>query len=245
MTLDRSKGGTSVTDLTGRMVYELTGSSCEGYTQTMRFVTRMSGQDGQSTLSDLRSSSSEDAKAVKFKFSSSQYKNEKLDEQVAGEAERSGGGISVQLTRPKKADLKLAGSALYPIQHSIVLLDAAKAGKSLISTDLYDGSEKGDKVYATTAVIGRRMPPGENAKLPPVASAKPLDALPAWPVSLSYFEKGADKDKEDATPSYELGFLFFENGVSRKLRIDYGEFSVKGQLKDITFLEVAKCDRKP
>ena len=31
-----------VTAVTGRMVYELTGSACEGYTQNMRFVTRWS-----------------------------------------------------------------------------------------------------------------------------------------------------------------------------------------------------------
>jgi hypothetical protein len=243
MTLDRSKGGSSVTELSGRMVYELTGSSCDGYTQTMRFVTRMSGQDGQTTLNDLRSSSTEDATAKKFRFSSSQYKDEKLAEQVAGEAERTSSAIAVQLSRPKKAEHKLSAGALFPIQHSIALLEAAKAGKSLFTTDLYDGSEKGDKLYATTAVIGRRLAPGENTKLSAIAKAKPLDALPAWPVSLSYFDKG--KDNEDSVPTYELGFLYFENGVSRRLRIDYGEFSVRGTLKDITFLDVAKCDRKP
>ena len=45
-------------------------------------------------------------------------------------------------------------------------------------------------------------------------------------------------------PVYELSFLMFENGVSRKLYIDYGEFALKGELTEITFYEPSKCDRE-
>ena len=66
-----------------------------------------------------------------------------------------------------------------------------------------------------------------------------LDLVPAWPISISYFELG--KDKADAVPVYELSFVFFENGVSRKLAIDYGEFVIQGDLKEIKFLEAQPC----
>jgi hypothetical protein len=42
-------------------------------------------------------------------------------------------------------------------------------------------------------------------------------------------------------PAYELAFLYFENGVSRRLFIDYGEFAVRGTLQRVEFLELAKC----
>ncbi|MEQ1613044.1 MAG: DUF1849 family protein, partial [Hyphomicrobiaceae bacterium] len=109
--------------------------------------------------------------------------------------------------------------------------------------DLYDGSEKGEKVYATTAVIGGRQAPGKSPKAPNVKNAEKLDTLAAWPVSLSYFDKKADKS--DAAPSYELAFLFFENGVSQRLFIDYGDFSIRGALKDLVFLDTPPCDKKP
>ena len=73
ITLDRSRGGAGVSDMAGRMVYELTGSECEGYTQSMRFITRMTNQEGVASLTDMRSSSTEDANAKSFRFSSSQY----------------------------------------------------------------------------------------------------------------------------------------------------------------------------
>jgi hypothetical protein len=119
-------------------------------------------------------------------------------------------------------------------------LQAAKSGKASFRADLYDGSEKGEKVYDTISVIGHVVRPGGNRKLPPVKSAERLDQLPAWPVSIGYFEPGSDKS--DAVPVYELTFLFFENGVSRKLFIDYGEFALRGELKEISFHEPSKCE---
>ena len=73
-------------------------------------------------------------------------------------------------------------------------------------------------------------------------NAEQLDQLAAWPVSIGYFEPGSDK--KDAVPVYELSFLFFENGVSRKLFIDYGEFAIQGELKEIVFHPPSKCEQK-
>src|SRR4249920_2766575 len=77
MTLATTRGGSGVTAVTGRMVYELTGSTCEGYTQNMRFVTQMVNQSGTAVLTDLRSSSWEEGKGKRFRFNSSQYRDEK------------------------------------------------------------------------------------------------------------------------------------------------------------------------
>lgn len=245
ITLDKAKSGAGVAELTGRMVYELTGSACEGYTQTMRFVTRMVNQEGEAQLSDMRSSTFEDVGAANFKFSSSQYRDDQQTEQTAGDAKRQSGAplIKVEVTKPKKLDLSIASATLFPVQHSIAMLEAARAGKSLFAADLYDGSEKGEKVYATTAVIGARTAPGKAPKTPDVKGAEKLDALAAWPISLSYFDKKADKG--DAAPSYELAFLFFENGVSQRLFIDYGDFSIRGTLKDLVFLDTPPCKKQP
>ena len=49
------------------------------------------------------------------------------------------------------------------------------------------------------------------------------------------------KNKVDAPPAYELSFRYYENGVTTDLKIDYGEFAIKGDLKDITFHDAGKC----
>jgi hypothetical protein len=107
--------------------------------------------------------------------------------------------------------------------------------------DLYDGSEKGEKVYATTSVIGRRQAPGAMKAPAAVKGADALDRQASWPIAISYFEPGSEK--KDAVPSYELSFRFYDNGVSTRLVIDYGDFAIKGELTDLEFLEAPKCAR--
>jgi EipB-like len=242
MSLAEARGGAGVTAVSGRMVYELTGSACEGYTQNMRFVTQMTNQKGDATLTDLRSSSWEEGSGKRFRFNSSQFRDEKPTEATAGDAARANGAdaAKVELTKPVSKHLALPQRVYFPIQHSIALLDAARQGKRFFRADLYDGSEKGEKVYDTISVIGRRLAPGGNRQLGSVKNAERLDSVAAWPVSIGYFEPNSDKT--DAVPVYELTFWFFENGVSRKLFIDYGEFAIQGELAQITFHEPSKCE---
>ena len=244
MMLVTTRGGTGVTAVSGRMVYELTGSVCEGYTQNMRFVTQMTNQGGTTTVTDLRSSSWEEGSGRRFRFNSSQFRDEKPTEATAGDAARANTAddIKVELTKPAKKGLSLSARVYFPIQHSIALLQAAKEGKTSFRADLYDGSEKGEKVYDTVSIIGRHRPAGANRQLPLVKNVEALDSLEAWPVSIGYFEPGSDHT--DTVPVYELSFLFFENGVSRKLFIDYGEFSMRGELKEIVFHPPSKCEQK-
>ena len=244
MTLANTRGGTGVTAVSGRMVYELTGSVCEGYTQNMRFVTQLTNQGGTSMITDLRSSSWEEGNGRRFRFNSTQLRDEKPTEATAGDAARTNAadGVKVELTKPAKKGLSLSARVYFPVQHSIALLQAAKSGKQNFRADLYDGSEKGEKVYDTVSVIGRLRPAGSNQRLPPVQNAEALDQLEAWPVAIGYFEPGSDRT--DAVPVYELTFLFFENGVSRKLFIDYGEFAIRGELKEIAFHTPSKCEQK-
>ena len=241
ITLADSRGGSGVSDLAGRMVYELTGSGCQGYTQNMRFVTRMTNQEGVTSVTDMRSSSWEDAVSKAFRFNSSQYKDTKLEESTDGDAARNSTGaeVQVELSKPAKKAVRLKGDTFFPVQHSIALLAAARKGDQFFIADLYDGSEKGEKVYSTASFIGRPKVAGYNKSLPKAENGEKLDGLKSWPISISYYEEGSAAS--DAMPSYELAFVYFENGVSRRLFIDYGEFAVRGTLKRVEFLEPAKC----
>ena len=244
LALATTRGGTGVTAVVGRMAYDLTGSVCEGYTQNMRFVTRMTNQSGSTVMTDLRSSTWEDGQGKRFRFDSSQYRDDKATEATIGEATRGPGeeDVKVELTKPAKKTSSVSGRVYFPVQHTIALVGAAKAAKTSFRAELFDGSEKGEKVYDTVSAIGRVQPPGSNRKLPLVKNAERLDELKGWPVSIAYFELGGGE--QDAVPVYELSFLMFENGVSRKLYIDYGEFALQGELTSIAFHEPSKCETK-
>lgn len=244
ITLDRSGAGAGVSDMTGRMVYELTGSRCEGWTQNMRFVTRMVNQDGGTQLNDLVTSSWEEQGGKRLRFNQTQSKDNQPEEISQGDARRSADGKStvVEMVKPARKKMTYGGDVLFPIQHSMALVAAARAGRSSMTADLFDGSEKGEKVYQTTAVIGRKIVPGA-VKSPAALDEGPdhkLAGITSWPVSISYFEPGSAKT--DAVPSYEIAFRFYENGVSSRLHIDYGDFAINGALSALTYIEPTKCE---
>ena len=243
MTLAASGAGAGIAALRGRMVFELKGNACDGFEQNMRFVTQTTNRRGKPTLTDQRSLFRENAASGKFRFESSQYRNDRLAEAVEGAATRTKDGLKVkiELQRPSSKQISVDRPVVFPVEHSIRLLEAARAGRKIYAADIYDGSEKGAKVFATTAVLGAKRLAGINASLKNVKSAASLDGLAAWPVSLSYFEIGGKK--QDAVPVYELSFLFFENGVSRKLFIDYGSFSMHGQLRSLKMYPVKACEK--
>lgn len=241
-TLTNAATGAGVADLDGRMVYELTGSECDGYTQHMRFVTRMTNQEGEETITDLRNQIWEDPAEKEVRFSSSQYSDDKLVDSSQGEAKRPSADarITVDLTKPKQSKINLPADTLFPMQHAMSLITAAKAGQKFVTAKIFDGSEKGDKVYLTSAVIGKAAPPGASRNLASLKGSERLAALQSWPLSISYFETG--NDNRDVAPTYELSYRFYENGVTSELAIDYGEFAIEGTLKEITFLPEPACN---
>ena len=241
MTLDTSRAASGISGVNGRMVFEFTGSGCDGYTMNMRLVTRVEGSAGRSIVTDLRSSTWEQGAGARYRFNSSHYKGEALEEAISGDAERSDvdGNVNVHVSAPSPKSHKVTAPVLFPTQHSLAILDTAKKGKSVLQARIYDGSSKGDKVYSTTAFIGKRLEPGSKMPSKRVTNDKELDKLDSWPVSISYFETGDDAGE---TPVYQLNFRMYNNGVSRSLLIDYGDFAVKGDLSSLEFMPLSKCE---
>jgi hypothetical protein len=245
MSLGRAAAGANVGEVRGRLVFDFSGSLCDGYTLNTRLVTQIVDRDGKATTTDMRSSTWEHAKGEKFRFNSSQFQNQRLSEQVAGLASRAkdGANVSVSLDKPKKRQVRINGSSMFPTQHSLAILDAAQSGRNIVQANIYDGSEQGEKYFETTTFIGKPLQPGGGANgFKAIPNAEKLDGLVSWPVSISYFEnKPGKKGMDEGTPTYELSFRLYANGVSRKLQIDYGTFAISGELTRIDFFEPGKC----
>ncbi|HZV20722.1 MAG TPA: cell envelope integrity EipB family protein [Hyphomicrobiales bacterium] len=240
LTLDQTAPGSNVTDIRGELVYDFSGSSCQGYTLNTQLVTEIFDREGKPSKTDIRSETKEDGDGKRFRFTTNQYVNGKLTEGTKGFAYRNPRreGIVVELEKPRRATFSLFGHILFPTQHSLAILKTALAGQTRLSADIYDGSEKGAKVYETSTIIGPPLELAANGQLPAVKNAETLDQIPSWPVVVSYYDPGP---KKDGLPSYEVSFRMFANGVSRKLKLDYGTFSLNGELTAIDFLPTKPC----
>jgi hypothetical protein len=232
--------GKRVESVRGRILYDFSGSPCEGYALTFRQVSEVDNGEGKVSLSDMRAATWEEGDAKSFRFNSQNKVNEETVDTVDGNAGRDTSGVSVKLSKPTAKTFDLDARIVFPTEHLRRIIEAAEAGKSLLELSVFDGSESGEKVFSTLAVIGRVINPGE--KLPDDAAAgnATLAGLRRWPVNISYFDRDNPKAGEQ-TPSYAIGFELYENGVSRALSLNYGDFIVAGTMSSFELRDAAAC----
>ena len=235
----RATGSRPIEALRGRILYDFSGSPCEGYGLQFRQVSEIDSGEGRTSLSDLRAITWEDGMAKTFRFNSQNYLNQKMVDSVDGWAERNADAVAVRLTKPQEKSFNLSADMVFPAQHMRRIVEAAIDGRPLLEFPVYDGSENGAKVFDTLTVIGQPIAP---EKKPADASAAhvALTSLKRWPVTISYFERGAARGGEQ-TPVYSIGFELFENGISRALNLDYGEFVVAGDMSQLELKEAKPC----
>jgi EipB-like len=241
LVLDPGKATTRVDTARGRIAFEMTGNACDGYSVSLRQVTELDTGEGKETTSDLRSTTWEGGDAKSFRFKNQNFVNRELRDDVDGTADKGvDGGLSVKLVKPKTPPLKLGGPILLPTEQLTKILDAGEAGEHLLEAKVFDGSPDGKKVYETLSVIGAGITGAGNNLEEPVRTA-PLVSIKRYPVTVSYFDPG--EGGGERTPAYTLTFELYENGVSRALKLDYGNFALKGDLKSIEFLKTAPCKK--
>jgi hypothetical protein len=240
--LTSSRGKRLLEAARGRIVYDFSGNSCEGYALQFRQVTELDSGEGKVTLSDLRTTTWEEGEGKSFRFKSQNYMDDKQISDVDGRADRAKDTTAVKLSKP--ADKKFeAGRVVFPTEHMRLLIEAARAGRNLLEIAVYDGSESGEKIYQSLSVIGKRIEP--DKKLDDAAAGKDaLAALARWPVTISYFDKTEKKSSEEPgeqTPIYAISFEMYENGISRALRLDYGDFVIDGTMSSLEIKTAKAC----
>jgi len=240
--LTNSRGKRLLESARGRIVYDFSGNSCEGYALQFRQVTELDSGEGKVTLSDLRTTTWEEGAGKSFRFKSQNYMDDKKISDVDGRADLAKDKLAVKLSRP--ADKKFeAGRVVFPTEHMRLLIEAARTGKNLLEIAVYDGSESGEKIYQSLSVIGKRIEPDQ--KLEDAAAGKDaLAGLARWPVTISYFDKNEKKSSEEPseqTPIYAISFEMYENGISRALRLDYGDFVIDGTMSSLEIKTAKAC----
>lgn len=239
MELDQAEGQYGIASLSGRMVYDFSGNACDGYSVSFRFVTEFQDESGGSQVTDLQTTSFEAPDAKAYEFLSKTFVNQKLTESTRGKAKQTDDVKLVDLAEPEKRSVLITDTALFPTEHLKQVINSALDGTRFVAADVYDGSETGDKVFSTTAVIGAVREDAE-AISGAAGQVEKLEGVKRWPVTIAYFDLSQEEGGEQM-PVYQLTFVLYENGVSRELILDYGDFAMKGKLTDLTFYDSESC----
>jgi hypothetical protein len=239
--LASTRGKRAMSAVRGRILYDFSGSACEGYALQFRQVSELDSGEGKILLSDLRATSWEDGAAKRLRFHSRNYFDESLRDSVDGQAERKPEGVAVELTEPGAKKLDLKTDLVFPAEHVRRIIEAARENKTLLQLSVYDGSDTGEKLYDTLAVIGSAIAPDQHKPTDAVAGQSAFNGMNRWPVSISYFDHAAAQKSGEQTPVYVITFELYENGVSRALMLDYGDFVLSGEMTSLEMKNAKAC----
>lgn len=228
--LDKASDRSGIKALNGRMVYEFNGSPCEGYTAQFRFVTQIRTDDA-TRITDQQTTTYEDGAGKSFNFVTKSFVDQAQDKEVKGSAELEKDKLVVNFDKPEEKSLDLK-TTQFPTKHLEEVIAKANAGQTFYETNLFDGSEDADKVMTTTVVIGKKQVSDDSDPEKKVLGRIAGDGF--WPVDIAYFDESPNEGEE--VPEYRVHFKLHENGMSRDLVMDYGEFSMKGTLVNFTLL---------
>ena len=227
-----------ITAISGRMVYEFNGSSCDGYTVNFRFVTEFDTEEF-SRLIDEQSTTYEGPEGESFDFSMRSYLDGNLDREARGSAVPEEGGTHVSVERPEQTEYDL-GPSLFPTQHLKDLLEKIAEGRTFYETTIFDGSEAGSKVMTTTVVVGRQSTLAADDPEHDLLAA--VGEPTYWPVNIAYFDLQSGDATGEGMPTYRIAFKLNESGVTHDLVMDYGDFAIAGQLVELeAFDRVEDC----
>lgn len=239
LSLLRANNNASLTAAEGRLAFELQGSPCEGWTVSFRMVSKYRPQEGQPSLIDTQSTSFEGPGALDFRHQVKEIVNGKVREdsrikiaRAQADAEARG-----EVTGKTSETFDLPPEVNLPMQHQIKLITLGESGGGgRDSSVVFDGSD-GSKSFRAISFVGKTKPPGSIARDLANPEARPLAAVPAWPMTISYYPA----EGGDETPEYQVSFDMYANGVATGLVLDYGDFAMTGKLVKLQMLEQPQC----
>lgn len=232
ISLTRASADAGVTGASGTMAYQW-GEACDGWNVEQRYRMKM----GYSESPDVTIASNfvtwEAKDGQRYRFHQKETRTGGEDEESGGEARLDGPGKGggVDFDKPEDKKVKLPMGVLFPSIHTITLIGKAEAGENFMSKQVFDGATA-EAAVLVSAVIGARVEPDAEA-----AKKSPLLNRPGWRVRLAFFPA----DQKAEKPDYELGMVLLDNGVSRDIVIDYGDYAIRAKLDDIEALPKPGC----
>ena len=239
LSLLRSNEGSSLQSATGRLAFEVEGSSCEGYTVSFRMATKYRPKEGEMTLIDTMTTTYEGPGGLDFRHQIKESIDGPLREEnrirmTRAKADAEGQG---SISSKPGEDFSVPPGAALPMQHQLRLMALGEQGGGRDSSVVFDGSD-GGKSFRAISFVGREKAPGSLPRDTANPAASPLKSIGAWPITVSYFPL----DGAAETPEYQVSFDMYANGVATGLVLDYGEFALSGTLTDLKMLEApADC----
>lgn len=234
----RANENASLQSATGKLAFEIDGSTCDGFTVNFRMATKYRQNDGSAAVIDTLSTTFENAGSTELRHQLKESVNgavKETDRISVNRKSPDAEGTGNMKSKPNEPFAVPAGAAL-PMQHQLKLMALGEAGGGRDSSIVYDGSD-GAHSFRAISFVGKQKSPGSVTRDAANPAAAALQGEAAWPMTVSYYAL----DGNSETPEYQVSFDMYTNGVASGLVLDYGDFALSGTLSDLKILDKQSC----
>ena len=223
LTLDSARAGREITAAHGTMGYEVV-DVCDGWATRQRLRMTITNSEGQDINMDSDYATWESKDGLSFRFHMVQKSDSAVTSQTDGSAHltRTGGPGEIQYRLPKEATADLPAGTLFPMMHTLAIVNAAHDGKKFLALPLFDGTDDNGYEYSSIAIIDWKAPGRTDHPI--------LAGLSSTRVRIAFF----DHASEAATPTYEVAMRYWENGIADGMLMDFGDFAMSAKLTELT-----------
>lgn len=231
-----TRSGSQIINVDGQMMYEWR-RSCEAWISDHRFDLKYEYADSHPMRITSDFSTYETFDGEDMNFTSQRKREGQLFEEIRGRAtlKPSGAGAAT-FSIPKELEYDIPAGGVFPMGHTLGLMESLKAGKVFYNATIFDGSDDEGPVNVN-AFIGK---PVEKLKDVPESQDidKALIPMPARNVQLAFFPL---KD-ETGLADYEMDLVFHETGVISEMVVKYEDFTVSQTLRALEKADGPPCD---
>jgi hypothetical protein len=229
MSLGNTENDSGIVDVEGRMAFEWR-EDCDGWVVEQRYAMRYFGASSSVREVDTTFTTWESKDGKRYRFFVTNNPGSGSPPKIEGFASHPGenGTGMARFTVPDETDFELPAAVLFPSAHTFAMIDAAIAGGKFFAAPMFDGSEV-EGPTSVSAVMGLERTDMD--------SDKPLLKGRHWPIRMAFFAA----DSKGSEPTYEMSATMHSNGVASDLILDYGDFTVKVELKTLEAIPKPAC----
>lgn len=231
--LSAKKSDSNISNISGTMFYEWQ-PSCDAWVSTHRFDMTYEYPEVPPVRITSDFSTYESFDGGTFNFTMQRKRGGILYEEIRGGAKVGEGKdypVDAVYSIPKDLSFHLPEGTLFPMAHTLSVLEKIKQGKRFYNATIFDGSDEQGPVDVNS-FIGKAAaysPPEEYAQY----IDKDLIAAQGWNMRLAFFPLNNFEEIAD----YEMSLVVHENGVITDMEVNYKDFSVTQTLRALEPLE--------
>lgn len=206
--------------------------TCDGWIFTQDMKTAITIENGNTLSQSALFTSWESHDGKQYRFAS-RIKTGGGQLILRGDAQVGADGVGTATYRePEEKMVALPKGTLFPVSHTIWLIEEAKAGIRSAPRIVFTGSEDFE-AELVNAFIGDFVAAEQHEG----GSAGVLANEGGWPLTMAFYPL----ESATGVPTFEMRALQLENGVSPELQMNFGDFATRLLIQSLESLETPQC----